>query len=256
MARIALDDVHLTFTQRNRAGTSLKDAVLQWMTGRPAPPPEQIHALRGITLNIDEGERVGVIGHNGAGKSALLRLLAGVYRPTSGECVVQGRVGSIFDLVLGFEPEATGWENIRYRGYLQRDTPAGLRAKTNQIAEFTELGPALDRPVRHYSSGMLVRLAFAIATSIEPEVLLIDEVLSAGDLGFLAKARQRLDELTGRVRLMVMVSHDLESLERMCSRALWLERGQVRLDGPASEVVLAYRMFTEGQPLLTPLASA
>jgi ABC-type polysaccharide/polyol phosphate transport system ATPase subunit len=250
MARIALDDVHLTFTPRNRAGTSLKDWVLQKLTGRLAPPPEQVHALRGVNLHVADGERVGVLGHNGAGKSALLRLLAGVYRPTAGSRLVEGRIGSLFDLVLGFEPEATGWENIRYRGYLQRDTPAGIRAKTQQIADFTELGDALNRPVRHYSSGMLVRLAFAIATSIEPEVLLIDEVLSAGDLGFLAKARQRLDELTGRVRLTVLVSHDLDSLERMCGRAVWLDHGQVRLDGPSTEVIAAYRSFMAIHPSL------
>jgi ABC-type polysaccharide/polyol phosphate transport system ATPase subunit len=250
MARIALEDVHLTFTPHNRAGTSLKDYMLHWLTGREVPVPEPVHALRGVSLQVHEGERVGVLGHNGAGKSALLRLIAGVYRPTSGSCVVEGRVGSLFDLVLGFEPEATGWENIRYRGYLQRDTPAGIRAKMQEIAEFSELGPALDRPVRHYSSGMVVRLAFAIATSIEPEVLLIDEVLSAGDLGFLGKARQRLAELTGRVRLLVLVSHDLEALERLCGRAVWMERGRVRQDGPSSEVVAAYREFTALQPSL------
>jgi ABC-type polysaccharide/polyol phosphate transport system ATPase subunit len=250
MARIALQDVHLTFTPGNRAGTSFKDWVLEKLWGRPIPRPEPVHALSGINLNVNEGERVGIVGHNGAGKSALLRVLAGVYRPTSGECIVEGRIGSLFDLVLGFEPEATGWENIRYRGYLQRDTPGGLRAKTNQIAEFTELGSALDRPVRHYSSGMLVRLAFAIATSIEPEVLLIDEVLAAGDLGFMAKARQRLTDLTDRVRLMVLVSHDLAVLQRMCSRALWLDHGRVRLDGPSDKVVDAYRAFTEQHPSL------
>jgi ABC-type polysaccharide/polyol phosphate transport system ATPase subunit len=250
MARIALNDVHLTFTQRNRAGSSLKDWVLRQLTGRQPPPAEQVHALRGVSLTVEEGERVGVLGHNGAGKSALLRLMAGVYRPTAGVRVVEGRVGSLFDLMLGFEPEATGWENIRYRGYLQRDTPAGIRAKAKQIADFTELGPALDRPVRHYSSGMIVRLAFAIATSIEPEVLLIDEVLAAGDLAFMARAQRRLDELTDRVRLLVLVSHDLESLRRMCRRAVWLERGQVRQDGPSDEVIDAYRSFTTQQNAL------
>ncbi len=250
MARIALEDVHLTFTPRNRAGASFKDWVIQKVTGRAGPPRERVHALRGVSLTIGEGERVGVIGHNGAGKSALLRLLAGVYRPTGGTCTVEGSIGSLFDLVLGFEPEATGWENIRYRAYLQRETPAGLRAKVNQIAEFSELGPALQRPVRYYSSGMMVRLAFSIATTIEPEVLLIDEVLSAGDMAFLAKARQRLNDLMGRARLLVLVSHDLESLERMCKRAVWLERGQVRLDAPAAEVVAAYRHFMAGQPPL------
>jgi ABC-type polysaccharide/polyol phosphate transport system ATPase subunit len=246
MARIALADVHLTFTLRNRNGSSIKD----WCIGnarrllrRPslAPPPQTVHALRGVSLDVREGERLGIVGHNGAGKSTLLRVLAGIYRPTAGVCRVEGRIGSLFDLSLGFEPDATGWENIRYRGYLQKETPASIAEKAKQIAEFSELGAKLDLPIRYYSSGMLVRLAFSIATCIEPEVLLVDEVLAAGDLSFIHKARERIRGLMKRARLIVMVSHDLETLEHMCDRAVWLSNGRIEQEGLPHEVIGAYR---------------
>src|SRR5262249_49566117 len=152
----------------------------------------------------EEGERVGVLGHNGAGKSTLLKLLAGVYPPTRGRRVVEGQISSLFDIALGFEIEATGWDNIRYRGYLQGETPDSIGEKMQPIADFSELGEFLNVPVRYYSAGMMVRLAFSIATAIDPEVLLVDEVLGAGDLAFQAKARQRMKEMIERARLLVL----------------------------------------------------
>jgi ABC-type polysaccharide/polyol phosphate transport system ATPase subunit len=241
MSHIVLEDVHLTFTLRNRGATSLKDWVLRKVTGRQGPPAPQVHALAGVSFTVGDGERLGVIGHNGAGKSSLLRLLAGVYQPTSGKRLVHGKIGSLFELTLGFEPEATGWENIRYRGYLQKETPQSLDAKTGAIAEFSELGSALDMPIRYYSSGMLVRLAFSIATAIEPEVLLVDEVLAAGDLSFQQKAMQRMRELMGKARAIVVVSHTLAVLAQMCDRILWLDRGKVRQIGPVKETIASYK---------------
>jgi ABC-type polysaccharide/polyol phosphate transport system ATPase subunit len=192
MERITLDNVHLLFTPYNRLAVSLKDSVLRHLLRRQGPPRPQVHALRGVSFAVRDGERLGILGHNGAGKSSLLRVLAGVYRPTSGACCIHGRISSLFELTMGFEPEATGWENIRYRGYMQKETPRSIRAKMAEIARFSELGPALDMPIRYYSSGMLIRLAFAIASAVEPEVLLIDEVLAASDLAFIEKARRRL----------------------------------------------------------------
>jgi ABC-type polysaccharide/polyol phosphate transport system ATPase subunit len=243
MARIVLDDVHLTFTLRNRAHTSLKDWVLRKVTRKPGPPQTTVHALKGISFEVREGERLGILGHNGAGKSTLLRVLAGIYRPTAGTCRVEGRIGSLFDITLGFEIDATGWENIRYRGYLQRESPAGIRAKMAEIAEFSELGEKLDLPIRYYSSGMLVRLAFSIATCIEPEVLLVDEVLAAGDLAFITKAQQRVLDLMKRTRLIVTASHDLGALPQMCDRAIWLSDGRIQQVGPPHEVIAAYRAY-------------
>jgi ABC-type polysaccharide/polyol phosphate transport system ATPase subunit len=246
MSYIVLEDVHLTFTLRNRGASSVKDWVIHKLTGRQAPPMPSVRALQGVSFTVGDGERLGVVGHNGAGKSSLLRLLAGVYQPTAGRRVVNGTIGSLFELTLGFEPEATGWENIRYRGYLQKESPKSIAAKMEAIAEFSELGSALDRPIRYYSSGMLVRLAFSIATAIEPEVLLVDEVLGAGDLSFQQKAIKRMRELMGKARALVLVSHDMPVLTKMCDRVLWLDQGRVHQIGPAQEIVTAYRSYMSG----------
>jgi ABC-type polysaccharide/polyol phosphate transport system ATPase subunit len=147
---------------------------------------------------------------------------------------------SLFDISLGFEGEGTGWENIVYRGYLQGETPRSIQDKIREIAEFTELGEFLNMPVRYYSAGMKVRLAFSIATAVKPEVLLVDEVLSVGDRAFQVKARQRMREMMATAELIVMVSHDLNSLRACCERGIWMERGKVRLDGPIAEVIAAY----------------
>jgi ABC-type polysaccharide/polyol phosphate transport system ATPase subunit len=161
--------------------------------------------------------------------------------------MVEGRISSLFDLSVGFEPEATGWDNIAYRCYLQGETPASVRAKKPEIAEFSELGSFLDLPVRCYSAGMLLRLAFSIATAVEPDILLIDEVLTVGDQAFQQKARQRMRDLMEQARLIVLVSHDLQSLSDFCTRAIWLENGGIRKAGPARQVTAAYAARGAGE---------
>lgn len=241
MASILLENVSLTFSVRQRMRLTLKEFVVKSMFRQSRNPRVQVRALQGVNLRIDEGERVGIIGHNGAGKSTLLKLLAGVYPPTSGRRLVHGQISSLFDITLGFEPEATGWENIAFRAYLQGETPRTLRDKIQPIAEFSELGDFLNLPVRYYSAGMHVRLAFAIATAVDPEILLVDEVLSVGDLAFQEKARARMQEMMARAKLIVLVSHDLASLARLCERVVWMDHGTIREDGPANEVIEAYR---------------
>lgn len=254
MERIYLEDVHLTFRPRNRGARSLKDFFLSRFLKRPVLPPREVQALRGVSFSVRDGERLGIVGHNGAGKSSLLRLLGGVYRPTAGTRQVNGRISSLFELHLGFEPEATGWENIRFRGYLQKESPASIEKKLQEIAEFSELGPALDLSIRYYSSGMLVRLAFSIATSVNPEVLLIDEVLAAGDLTFVEKSRQRMRELMSRARAIVLVSHDLKALRTMCDRVLWLDHGQIHQIGPTDETIDAYEAYMKSRVVIRPAA--
>ena len=240
MARIELDHVSLTFTVRQRGRITLKEFLVRQMFRRSVNPMIEVRALQDVCLQMRDGERVGIIGHNGAGKSTLLKLLAGIYPPTQGRRIVKGRISSLFDIALGFEGDASGWENIGYRGYLQGETPRSIRAKVQQIADFSELGKFLDMPVRYYSAGMMVRLAFSIATAIEPEVLLVDEVLSVGDMAFQEKARQRMKEMMARANLIVVVSHDLDSLSRLCERAIWMDHGHVRQSGPTGDVITAY----------------
>jgi ABC-type polysaccharide/polyol phosphate transport system ATPase subunit len=248
MARIELDHVNLTFRVRKERGVRLKDFLLKGMFLRSKNPVMEVRALQDITLRIDQGDRVGVIGHNGAGKSTMLKLLAGIYTPTSGRRYVRGRISSLFDIGLGFEGEANGWENIAYRSYLQGETPRSVRAKKQSIADFSELGDFLNMPVRYYSAGMMVRLAFSIATAIDPEILLVDEVLSVGDLAFQHKARERMREMMAKAHLMVLVTHDLESLHQTCNRAVWMDHGRVVMTGPCTDVIAAYRSSVQGQP--------
>jgi ABC-type polysaccharide/polyol phosphate transport system ATPase subunit len=240
MARIELDKLSLTFQVRQARRITLKEFVLKRMFRKSVNPIMQVNALQDVTLQVREGERVGIVGHNGAGKSTLLKVLAGIYPPTDGKRIIEGRISSLFEIALGFEGDADGWENIAYRGYLQGETPRSVREKVQQIAEFSELGDFLNMPVRYYSAGMMVRLAFSIATAIEPEILLVDEVLSVGDMAFQEKARLRMREMMSKARLIVCVSHDMTSLGKLCDRGVWMDHGRVRQEGTMAEIVEAY----------------
>jgi ABC-type polysaccharide/polyol phosphate transport system ATPase subunit len=238
MARVTLEKASLTFQVTRNGPVRLRD----WLIDRLRPqrsPILRVHALREVDLALADGDRLGIVGHNGAGKSTLLKVLADVYPLTSGRRDVEGCVSSLFDLSLGFEMDATGRENIAFRGYLQGETRRGVRRKMQEVAEFSELGRYLDVPVRYYSDGMRIRLAFSIATAIHPDVLLIDEAFNAGDASFRRKARNRLSEVMQRASIVVAVSHDHDVLTRMCDRVLWLDQGQVRAIGRPSEVIEA-----------------
>jgi ABC-type polysaccharide/polyol phosphate transport system ATPase subunit len=244
MPHIDLDDVSLEFRIRQHGPIMLKDHALKTLMlrkGRDKNPVIPIPALDHVSLRVGANERLGIIGKNGAGKSTLLRVMSGVFPPTSGCRSAEGRISSLFDLAVGFHPDATGWENIVLRGYLQGETPRTIGEMKRTVAQLSELDEFLSLPVRYYSAGMLVRLGFSIATSIAPEILLLDEVLSAGDLSFQNKARQRIRGLIDRAQLVVMVSHDLPSLLEFCSRVIWLDQGRILYDGPAGKVIAAYQ---------------
>lgn len=245
MASIDLDRASLQFRVRQSRRITFKEFLVRGLFRSSVNPWIEVRALEGIDLHLRDGDRLGVIGHNGAGKSTLLKMLAGVYEPTQGRMTVEGKVSALFDLTLGFELDATGWENIAYRSYLQGETPGTMRGKRDGIAEFSELGDFLNTPLRYYSAGMLVRLAFAIATAIDPEVLLVDEVLAVGDMAFQEKARKRMTEMMDRAHLMVMVSHDLYAVARTCNRAVWMDHGRMMKEGSTMEVIEAYVEATE-----------
>lgn len=243
MVEIDLDQVSLDFKVRRYKRLALKEFLVRGMFSKAANPILDVKALDNITLHVGEGERLGIVGPNGAGKSTLLKMLAGIYPPTSGRRTVRGRISSLFDITLGFELDASGWENIYYRGYLQGETPQTIKPKVDSIAEFAELGEFLEMPVRYYSAGMMIRLAFAIATAIEPEILIVDEVLSVGDLAFQQKAAARIREMMAQARLMVMVSHDLQSLRQLSTKVVWLHAGHIVTMGDPKMTIGAYQHF-------------
>ncbi|UGT59432.1 ABC transporter ATP-binding protein [Nocardia asteroides] len=199
-----------------------------------------VEALRDITLSLKEGDRIGLVGHNGAGKSTLLRLLSGIYEPSRGSARIRGRVAPVFDLGVGMDPEISGYENIVIRGLFLGQTRKQMMAKIDEIADFTELGEYLSMPLRTYSTGMRVRLAMGVVTSIDPEILLLDEGIGAVDAEFMKKARKRLQELVSRSGILVFASHSNEFLAQLCDSALWIDHGRIRQHGGIEEVVRAY----------------
>ncbi|GJH09268.1 ABC transporter ATP-binding protein [Caballeronia novacaledonica] len=246
--KISLRDVGVRFDVTARHD-SLKSTVLNALRrgGKEQKRERRIvHALKGITLDIEHGERVGLIGLNGAGKSTILKVMAGIYPPTSGEARINGHVSAMFELATGFEMTQTGWDNIRIRGMLLGLSPAEVEERIHQIAEFSELGEFLDYPVKTYSAGMFIRLAFSVSTAINPEILLLDEVMGAGDMQFANKAKRRMHEFMEQGKILVFSSHSLDMLESFCERVIWLRKGEIVLDGAASDVLAEYRR-TAGQ---------
>ena len=240
-AEIQLDNVHLRFHVRRAKRVSFKEYLVNGLFLKSSNAPMEVHALRGVSMHLKEGDRLGIVGHNGAGKSTLLKTMAGVYPPTEGTRKVTGRVSSLFDITVGFEIESSGRDNIRFRSYMLGETPRTVDAKMNEIAEFSELGRFLDMPMKYYSAGMMIRLAFSVASSMNPEVLLIDEALSAGDMNFQIKAKQRVRDLIRTARLMVLISHDMHAIRELCTTAAWMEQGQVKMVGTCDEVIDAYQ---------------
>lgn len=199
-----------------------------------------VHALKEINLNVSNGERIAIIGHNGAGKSTLLRVVNGIYKPTDGKIEVNGRVSGLYEFATGFEMEMSGWENMYLRGLMLGETPDSMQSKMNEIAEFSELGDFLDMPVKYYSSGMFVRLAFSVSTAIDPDILLLDEILGAGDAGFMDKAKMRMNEIIQKSKIMLLVTHSMDSAISMCNRCIWMEQGSILMDGTPEEVTRSY----------------
>jgi ABC-2 type transport system ATP-binding protein len=244
MASIRLHQVSVSFPIYDAKSRSIKKRVIAAAgRGRIATGESNhvvIRALNGVSLNIEHGDRVGLIGRNGAGKTTLLRVMAGIYEPPSGAVEIEGRVAPLFDIGMGMDPESSGYENILLRGLLLGLRKAEIRAKFDEIAAFTELGEFLEMPLRTYSAGMFARLAFAISTSIDPEILLLDEGIGAGDDVFLEKAKQRLDALINRARILVLASHSDELVRKLCNRAVLMENGQVVATGSTDEVLERY----------------
>ena len=243
MVSIDIQDASVDFPIFDAKTRSLKKAVLGRAGGRIGTDSKVpiIQALRDITVSLRKGDRVALVGHNGAGKSTLLRLMSGIYEPTRGRARIVGRVAPVFDLAVGMDPEISGLENILIRGLFLGMTRKEMDARVDDIAEFTELGDYLDMPLRTYSTGMRVRLALGVVTSVDPEILLLDEGIGAVDAEFLAKARDRLKELVERSGMLVFASHSDEFLADLCSTAIWMDHGTIKEQGPLRDVLHHYK---------------
>lgn len=244
-ALVELRDVSLRFVTYTDKQYSLKKSALNLLLRREGPPvSNDFWALRDVNITMNKGERIGVLGFNGAGKSTLLRLLARIYTPTQGRLTVKGTVAPLIEMGAGFNPELSGFDNILLNGAMLGIKPREMRKKVEGIYEFTGLREFADLPLKYYSSGMYARLAFAIATEVDPEILLIDESLGAGDVIFVDRAKERIRQLLEKSNLVVIVSHDLGSLHKMCTRGIWMHEGQVRVDASIEETLTRYLEFT------------
>jgi ABC-2 type transport system ATP-binding protein len=254
-------DIHVEFPIYDQRSRSLKHALgldqiakgINRFTDRALPVGGEIgieagrvviKALDGISFEIHEGDRIGVLGHNGSGKTTLLRTLASIYEPVRGSMLTSGRVFPLFDLQLGMDQDATGIENIWLRGKMLGLSKQQIEGAVDDIAEFTELGDYLHMPTRSYSMGMMLRLAFAISTAVTPEILVLDEMIGAGDAAFIARADARLGNFLHRAGILVLASHNMPMLRQWCDKGMLLERGKLIEYGPLDRVIDRYEMLT------------
>jgi lipopolysaccharide transport system ATP-binding protein len=234
MVSISATDLRLTYHVRERLTLRPRDKRLPSQTGGTISGSGShrfVTALDDVSFQLEAGDRLGLVGVNGAGKTTLLKVLYGIYEPTGGSLDIRGRVDALFNINLGFRQEATGRRNILLRGLINGWTEEQVSARTEEIIEFSELGEFIDMPFKSYSQGMAARLAFSIATTMEPEILLMDEWIGAGDASFQAKAKQRMDELADKAGIIVLASHSEELLKKTCNKRLELEKGRVKSFG-------------------------
>lgn len=235
---IEVNDVTMQFRMNSDKIMSLKEFVTTALRGRLRY--EKFTALDHVSFTVEKGETLGLIGRNGAGKSTMLKVISGILKPTAGSVRCRGNVVPMLELGSGFDMDLTGRENIFLNGAILGYSEGFLKAKYDEIVEFSELGPFIETPIRNYSSGMLARLAFSVASMVQPEILIVDEILSVGDAAFQEKSRARMMELMSGGTTVLFVSHSLAQIREMCSRAVWLEHGRVRMLGDVDEVCNAY----------------
>ena len=248
MVGITLDSVSVQFPIYDVNSRSLRNQLLKIGMGGRIYTDSRNHvvvsALEDISFSLREGDRVAIVGQNGAGKSTLLRALAGIYEPTRGVVRTYGRVAPLFDITLGMDPDATGYENIKIRGLLLGMRAAEIADHVDDIVNFSELGTYMDMPIRTYSTGMMVRLAFAIATIREPDILLMDEMIGAGDARFIHRAQERLHRFIGRAGILVLASHSEQVLRTMCTKGILLHHGKMIGFDTVDEILDAYKSIT------------
>jgi ABC-type polysaccharide/polyol phosphate transport system ATPase subunit len=241
-AAVVLDGVSKQFTLYHQRGQGLKERLLS-LGGRRASTRETFWAVDDVSLSLDRGQTLGLIGHNGCGKSTLLQMVAGILEPDRGRVTVRGRVTSLLELGAGFSPDLSGRDNVYLNASLHGVAPATVRARFDEIVDFAELGRFIDTPVRNYSSGMYMRLGFAVAAHLDPEIVLVDEALAVGDESFQRKCLRKIQEFQARGVTVVIVSHDLLLVERLCSHACLLQQGRLVAMGPPVDVIGRYHQI-------------
>jgi ABC-2 type transport system ATP-binding protein/lipopolysaccharide transport system ATP-binding protein len=245
MAHIVLDKASVELAVYNSRGRALKHELFRRTVGggledRRDSSIQVVKALREVNFEASDGDRIGIVGGNGAGKTTLLRVLSRVYPPTSGRVQIDGRVSSLIDLSMGMDTDATGYENIIMRGVMLGLSNRQAEAIIQDVEEFSELGEFLDLPIRTYSNGMMLRLAFAVSTAVEPDILILDEVIGVGDASFAERAERRMQGMINSANIVFLASHNNDAIKRFCNRALWLKSGVLMAQGEPAEVLDAY----------------
>nr|WP_231551429.1 ABC transporter ATP-binding protein [Methanobacterium sp. SMA-27] len=235
---IEVKDVEMEFNLYRERTDNLKEYVIKYL--KKELESQSFTALKDISFEVKRGDKLAIIGLNGAGKSTLLKIISGILKPTEGSCKVHGKIVPLLELGAGFDPSYTGRENIFLNGSLLGYKKEFLESKYDEIVEFSELEDFIDVPIKNYSSGMKARLGFAIATMVEPQILILDEVLSVGDAKFRAKSYERIESLLSKNVTVLFVSHSIQQVKRICNRAIWLEKGHIIKEGPAQEVCDLY----------------
>jgi len=246
MASILVQNVSLDYPIYDAGGRSLKNALIQTVGARMANHAGrvEVEALRDISLQLHDGDRLGIVGHNGAGKTTLLKVLAGVYEPPQGRVRIEGTVSSLTDITMGMDMDATGRENVTLRCVFLGMTYKEAQVHAEEIAEFSQLGSFLDLPIRTYSTGMLVRLAFAASTASRPQILIMDEMIGAGDAAFATKAKSRVDQYVENASILVLASHNDDILRAFCNRAILMDKGRITMFGSVNDVLDRYHEVT------------
>lgn len=239
---IELQNVSLVYDLHHDRTNNFKEIVINFLTRRKyvEKRKDTISALSGVNISIAQGERVGIVGLNGAGKSTLLKVIAGILKPTTGSLNVMGTIQPLIEVGAGFDPEFTGRENIYLNSYMLGFNKKQVQEREAEIIAFSELGDFINTPIKYYSSGMIVRLAFSIATMVSPEILVFDEMLSAGDVTFIQKAQDRINNLINQAKILVVVSHDLNLINNICNRCIVISGGKVSFDGKVPEAIQFY----------------
>lgn len=245
MANIIIEDLSIKFRIYHNRSPSLKDGFANLVKRNKISSYSDFWAIKDISLSIKEGDRVGVVGHNGAGKSTLLKALCRVYESDFGKITINGRIAPLLEIGAGFHPEFTGRENIYLNGAILGYSKQQIAEIESDVIAFAEQDEFIDTPIKYYSTGMYMRLAFSLATAVQPDILILDEVFAGGDAGFISKAKTRMNEIISKAKILILVSHDESLIRSFCNRIIWLDHGRLVADGGVSEIMDKYAASLE-----------